>query len=148
MAEGEIEVITGLKILAAVPVGFSEHALAVIDEVEDDFAEVRAGPDAHFLEGKERHGPEGIEGEEADAFEELLAGHVAVGGTAGGAGGFMEGLLSVIEGFTHEVVGFAGVAAVESNDYVDDIIKIDRMHQSGYWAALAIGPAAGRTDKT
>jgi hypothetical protein len=148
MAEGEVEVITGLEILAAVPVGFSEHALAVIDEVEDDFAEVRAGTDAHFLEGKERHGSEGIEGVEADAFEELLAGHVAVGGIAGGAGGFMEGLLSVIEGFTDEEVSFAGVAAVESNDYVDDILKIDRMHQSGYWAALAIGPAAGRTDKT
>ncbi len=148
MTEGHLKVVARLEIVAGVLLGFAEHPLAVLDEVEDDFAEVLAGLDAEFPEGEHRHGPEGFEGVEADAFEQLLAGDVAVGRFAGGVGGFVYGLLGVIEGFADEVVSFARVAAVELDDLVYDFLKMDRMHRTEFWAALTPDRVDGRTERT
>lgn len=131
MAESELEVVAGLEIVATVLIRLAEHPLSVFDEVKDDLAEVGTGTDSPFVEGEEGHGTEGFEGIETNPFEELLAGDVAVGELAAGSGGFMDRLLGVIEGFANEVVSFTGVALIELRDFLDDFVKIDRMHQTG-----------------
>jgi hypothetical protein len=34
------------------------------------------------------------------------------------------------------------------DDFIDDFLKIDRMHQTEYWAVSAMGRADGRPGKT
>lgn len=131
LPEDDVEIIAGPEIFATILFGFAEHALAEVDEVEDDVAEVGAGADAPFAQGKEAHGAEGAQGVETDAFQELLSGDVAIYKVASWACRFVDGVLSAIEGFANEVVGFGCEAVIDPDDFLYEFVKVDRVHQTG-----------------
>ena len=95
----------------------------MLDEVEDDLAEVFAFVDAPFVENCFAHGAEFFEGVLAEAVEELGAGDVVVCGFAA-----FEGFERVVESFADEGVGFCVVTSIFPNDRIDDAREVKLLH--------------------
>jgi len=69
-----VEIVAVAELIERVGIVFAEDLLA--DHVEDDVAEVLAGIDVPVMENGEDHRAEFLEGEKADAIEELSGGNV------------------------------------------------------------------------
>jgi hypothetical protein len=124
-AESVIEVVTAFEVVAAVFLGFAEEA--EIDHIEDDFTDIFAAMEAPFVEERFGHGAILFESEFANAFEQFLAGDMA----DFVAIGFDDFLLGVIEAFADEEISFAMVPRVLFDDFVENLIEVNRVHRLG-----------------
>src|SRR5262245_46946061 len=98
------EVIDVLEILAGVVLG-PAHQFR-LDEVEDDVAEVDGLPDAPDLEDHDGQGPELLQGEILDAFQQLAAADVAL---------LLELLDGVVERLVDETIGVDVIPPIAAN---------------------------------
>jgi len=121
-AEGLIKVVAAIEISAGVLVGFRQQA--ILDHVEDDFAEVVTLMNAPFLKDSHGHGAELAEGEAADAPEQFLPADMADAAAVFPADAF----LGVVQRLANELVGVAGIARVFGPDYLERFIETDFVH--------------------
>lgn len=119
--EGFVKVVAFFEVVYGVGIGFAEYA--VVDEFEDDVAEVFAIFDIPVFKDGESHGAVLEEGVFADAFEEFLSGYV-LGGL------LLFGVVWVLvfdgefEGVADEEVSASGVFGVVFGDFSYDIVEV------------------------
>src|SRR5262249_5156387 len=114
-AEGVAEVVDVVEVLDAVGIRPAHELRA--DEVEDDVSEVAGAGDAPGLEDDGREAAELLEGQVADALQELPAGHMPLP---------LEVPHRVIQRLIDEAVGVEGVPAVGFRQRPDLRLKIVR----------------------
>ena len=122
-AKGLVEIVGAFEIVTSILVGFGQEF--EFDHVENDFAEVLAASDPPCFEQRQRHRTELLQGELADAPEQLLAGDMA-------SFGFLwlpaDHSLRVIERLSNEEVSVPMVALVLGKNLIDGFLETGGLH--------------------